>query len=258
VQWSAETIERELLTRRQSPPDLPGTFAAAFSSTVGKPDIPALEALHRAGLAVAAAMDEAAAASGDLPYHGRHHVVDATFVMGLLCAEALARRMIGRLHAAAGLVAMTGHDIHHDGTLAGDGRLERRAQAAVEVIAAACGVDAASRAAIGAVILATDPTAAAANAARLEGRLPPGPLGPEQDVLNKLANEADIAGSLLPKLGPMLGAALAEEWRPLGNPALTMVATPAGRSRFLQSLPPFSEPAIALGLVPSRPSEASG
>ncbi len=252
MHWSTYTIERELLARRQSPPDLAGAFDFAFATAVGQPGTPALDALHAAGLAVAAAMDAAAGAGGDLPYHGRHHAVDASLAMGLLCRAAVRRQIISPCDAACGIVAMAGHDIHHDGSAPGGGLLERQSHLAVAAIAAACGVAGADLATIGAVILATDPDCTADNAARFEGALAPGPLGVQRDVLNKLANEADICGSLLPRLGPLLGLALAEEWRILQDPALAEAATAAGRLAFLLAVPSLSEPAVRLGLDAGR------
>ena len=248
---SSDTIEREMLARRRSAPDLAGAFARAFAAA-GPAGTPGLHALRAAGQAVAAAMDEAASAGGDLPYHGRHHAVDATIAMGLLCQAAVRAKVISPRHAACGIVAMVGHDIHHDGSPPGGGMLERRSQAAVAAVAAACGVSGTDLATIGAVILATDPDRVADNAARFEGRLAPGPLGTRQDVLNKLANEADICGSLLPRLGPLLGAALAEERRPLGSRAMAEAATATGRLGFLRAVPRLSRHAIGLGLDTAR------
>ena len=248
VHWSAEALERELLARRQSPPDLQGAFSFIFSIAIGQADSAELLALHHAGLAVAAAMDAIAAATGDLPYHGRHHAVDATLAMGLLCCEAAKQNLISRMLVAVGIVAMVGHDMHHDGSAPGDGAMERRSQAAMATIVAGAGVKGEAFTAIGTVILATQPAMAAANAAKLEGKLPPSPGGPAQDMLNKLANEADLCGSMLPRLGPDLSLALAEEWRELGDPALLGVGTATARLAFLRSIPALSGPATALGL----------
>ena len=82
----------------------------------------------------------------------------------------------------------------------------------------------------------------------------PPPSGTTQDILNNLANEADVFGSLLPSLGPILGAALAEEWRPLGNPALAAVASAKGRLGFLRAYPVLSAAAVAIGLQAARGS----
>ena len=233
----AQTLERELIVRRRSPPDLSGAFLAAAPGLA--------DPLRKAGLAIAATMDELATMAGDLPYHGRHHAVDATLAMAALCSEAVRLGMIDRQHAACGVIAMVGHDMLHDGALPGGGVLERRSQAAVALILGRSGIGVADAAMIEAVILATDPDRVVANAARLGAESLPLP----QDVLNKLANEADVFGSLLPRLGPMLVRALAEEWRPLGDPALLAVAKPTARLAFLRGVPRFSRPAIAVGLT---------
>lgn len=255
-----DTIEADFLARRRRPPELAGAFGAAWARIEAGRDDGGAEgeqgcrgALARTGQLVAHAIDAAAAAAGREPaYHNRHHMAEATLAMGLLCQAALQQGLITGIEAAVGLVGMVGHDMGHDGSTVGGGVLERRSSDAVAPIAVAAGLDGHVLDALADVILATDVTLAVENAERLAGGRPPGRLGRGQDVLRVLANEADIFGSMLPRLGPMLSRALAEEWRPSGDPALARVGTAAGRLEFLRACPPLSGPAVALGLCVAR------
>ena len=147
---------------------------------------------------------------------------------------------------------MLGHDMLHDGSAGRDGALEARSSAAATALASSAGVDGPALAIVADVILATYPALVGDNAARTAGRLPPGPLGRSHDLLRTLANEADVCASLLPRLGPSLGEALACEWRPLNDPGLLAAGTHAGRLLFLRSFPALSRPAARLGLEDAR------
>ena len=60
-----------------------------------------------------------------------------------------------------------------------------------------------------------------------------------------LLNEADIMASASPVFGPRLSRALAAEWELIGFAAYRLVATPQGRSAFLQSIE-FSSPSAGV------------
>ena len=69
-------------------------------------------------------------------------------------------------------------------------------------------------------------------------------IGPER-VKGLLLNEADIMASASPVFGPRLSRALAAEWELIGFAAYRSVATPQGRSAFLQSIE-FSSPSAGV------------
>ncbi len=243
-------IEARFLADRAHAPRLLAWFDEAFVAAGGQ--VSADAALVKAGGAVAAALDDWAAAHGELPYHGRHHTGEVVRAMGWLCAEALRQGLVSPLQAKAGVVAMLGHDLEHDGTARHDGVLEARSAVAVVALARAAGVEAEALAILADVIGATDPALVADNVARAEGRLPPGPMGTRQDALRRLANEADVFASLLPVLGQALGEALAKEWVEEGAARIASARSTAGRLAFLRSFMRLSEPAMTLGLGAAR------
>jgi hypothetical protein len=63
-----------------------------------------------------------------------------------------------------------------------------------------------------------------------------------------LAREADLFGSSLPVLGPLLSRLLAQELAAAGQPGAGTVPTHAARVALLQLMPPPSRPACLLGL----------
>jgi hypothetical protein len=248
-----DLIESDFCARRSRPPDVAAAFALAFAPIeAGAPGDACLAHLSAMGRAVAVAIDALANGRTEPAYHNRHHMAETTLAMGMLCRLALEQGLISRSEAAIGVVAMAAHDMGHDGSMPAAGVLERRARDAAAPLAAQAGVGAAAFQALGDVIMATDATQYAQNAGRLAGRLPPGPMGRGQDALRALANEADICGSLLPRLGPVLSRALAAEWRACGNAALDEAGTASSRLAFLQRCPPLSGPAVALGLDQAR------
>ena len=245
-----DDLEAALLQRRNTTADVGGAFDAAWAVVGGRCGLPS--GLHEAGERLAAVVQARPGTAAEPAYHNRHHAAEATLAMGWLCRAALDLGLLSETEAAIGIVAMVGHDLDHDGSTLGGGVLEARAWAAVHPVAAAAGLSPATLAALGDVILGTDPALVAINAARVRGDAPAGPAGAGHDLLRMLANEADVFASMLPRLGPALSLLLAEEWRPSGNAALLRVGTAAGRCAFLQAYPAMSDPAIALGLEAAR------
>ena len=237
-----QVIEARFLARRARRPDPAGALAGA-AARVGLS-----QPLLRAGRAIAAALDDWSRAHGELPYHNRHHAAEAALAMAELCAKAMALGLLSPDEAGAGVAAMLGHDLGHDGRLPGGGVLEACAGTALAALAAAEGVDDAQADLMAAVVRATDPALAPGNAARAAGLAPPGPGGRSHDLLFALANEADICASLLPRLGPRLGRALEREWRRHAEQGVPGAGSQAGRLAFLRAVPPFSRPATVLGL----------
>jgi hypothetical protein len=154
-------------------------------------------------------------------YHDRHHQAEAVRACGWL-AQGLPPGA-----AACCVLAMAGHDLLHDGTLR-EGLEARSAAAALELCA---DLPDAMRAEIARLILLTDPTAP-----------------PPSDLSGMLVREADLFGSLTPRLGPRLTAALALEWQRAGHPDPGALLSFGARAGFLARLPEFSGPARALGL----------
>ena len=100
-------IERRFRVLRRLSPDLPAALRLAYVHVGGSlaNGDPHLRRLYDAGLAIAAAVDAAAvqavaAGRPELPYHNRHHFVEATLAMGWLCAVARARGAGNHEHVA--------------------------------------------------------------------------------------------------------------------------------------------------------------
>jgi hypothetical protein len=74
--------------------------------------------------------------------------------MGWLCATACRFGLLTPEAAASGVLAMAGHDLQHDGSMAAPGVLEARSADLTVALAANAGLDAASLATIRRVILA--------------------------------------------------------------------------------------------------------
>jgi len=233
---------------RTRPPDLPGAVAAALAEVAGPEPSPDLLPLQAAGTALAAKIDASAAGHKEPPYHNRYHFAETVLAMGWLCSLAREQGLFSASLATLGVIAMTGHDWGHDGSLPDQGKLE--GEAAAVVLAVVAPLPDAGCEVVRAVILGTDPAQVAANAARAAGKLPPGPLGPRVDLLCNLANEADVFASFLPALAWQQAEALANEWH--GQPPGATVATHAGRLAFLRTYGCFSAPARSMGLADLR------
>ena len=259
-------IERCFLRMRRATPDLLGALCRAFAH-IGAVDIdgrlaaPRLRPLYAAGLAVAAAVDRevaraAEAGRAELPYHNRHHFVEATLAMGWLCAIARERGAISLHQAVLGVVAMVGHDFRHDGSWDQTGALERLAADAVGAIAEAAGMGAEDCQTLRGIILATALPAVRANKARAE-RQPAGYRQSGLDTLHLMASEADVLTSLMPGLGCRLGHALAEEWS--ARPELPPLdpASFAGRVAFLRLHDYLSDAARQFGLLRLHDSQVN-
>jgi len=240
-------IEAAFRAARQRPPALQATVHAAFR-IIGTTEKTALE---NAAAIIAAAIDAHAATKPEPRYHNRHHVVETLWAMAWLCSIAVDQGLLSSHHAALGVVAMVGHDMHHDGTATPGGVLEARARAVVPILHQA-GVSTADADILGDVIVGTEPSLATANAGRLAGTLPTGPRGAAHDALRALANEADVCASLLPGLGPTLSRRLAAEWAASTTPPTVDFGSACSRLAFLQSYPTASPPAHRLGLALAR------
>lgn len=223
-----EELEERFLAARL----LPAAPLAAWRTTD-----PAREAAARA---IDAALASDAARGPEPAYHNRHHFAEAAASMALLCTQAVAQGLIGPDLAELGVLAMIGHDIGHDGTLPAPGTLERIA--AERVACLASGLDAASVDVLRQVILGTDPTRLAANRAAATAGAPP------LAHLCHLANEADVMGSLMPRLGWELSALLAREWRAHDAARADAAESFCGRHGFLALYAPPSATAARLGV----------
>ncbi len=234
---------------REAPPDLERAFADAFPLAARDmpPSHPACS-LRRAGEALIAAIQTNPGKTNDLPYHNQHHFAEAVLAMGTLCAAARGLGLITPAEAALGVVAMAGHDIGHDGSVAPGGALEALAAAETVRISRIAGVGADGLAWLAYVIEGTDPGAVAGNEARSAGTLPPGRFGASADMLRSLANEADVLASLMPHLGLRLGDALAAERRLAGDAAAGGIANFSGRLGFLRLYAWFTPAATMMGL----------
>lgn len=213
--------------------DMRAAVAAALADALcGNAAPPGAEA---AGQAVADAVTTHAASfapQAEPAYHDLHHQVEATVAMGWLCAEASRLGLLAPQDAAAGVLAMAGHDLQHDGSVPPPGVLEARSADLTVDLAARAGLGATTQATIRHVILATDPARA---------------LAPD-DLLGHLAREADLFGSLTPELGWRLGQALAREEHAARFQPAPPVESFAGRLLLLRTHRSASAPGRRLGL----------
>ncbi len=249
-------IERRFLAMRHSMPDLRAALCSAYAHVGGSlaEADPRQRLLYEAGLAIAAAVDAEAArvaraGRAELPYHNRHHFVEATLAMGWLCAIARERGAISLHQAVLGVVAMVGHDYGHDGSWDQSGALEKLAADAIVAIAASVGVQAEDCLALRGVVMATALPLVRANKARAAELERAGYSQSGWAAMHLMASEADVLTSLMPGLGCRLGHALAAEWagKP-GSPPLDPSSF-TGRITFLQLHDYLSDSAIELGLL---------
>ncbi len=237
---------------RQRPADVGGAFASAYAAAAGRGADRRLPGLRPLGVALAAAVDEAAAGGIELAYHSRHHTAETVRSMGWLCGLARTHGRLSARHAALGVAAMVGHDIGHDGSAPAGGVLEARAAGFVVAIARAQGLADNDCDVLRRVVLATDPGEVHANADRAAGRRPPSRQGVAIDRICALANEADVFASLLPAIGLVQSRALASEWRAGGYAQAEEVGTFVGRVGFLRLYRNLSPEAVRIGLAEVR------
>jgi hypothetical protein len=212
--------EEVLLARRERAPDVAASVAEAFAAC-GVTDHAVLEAGRR--IAAAVERHGAGFAPGEEPaYHDRHHQAEAVLATGWMA------RAVPAESAACCVLAMAGHDLLHDGTL--QPGLEARSASATLALCAT--LPEAMRREIRRLILLTDPTA-------------PAPT----DLAGRLVREADLFGSLTPRLGPRLSAALAREWTRAGHPDAAALLSFSARAALLTRPAGFSEAACETGLA---------
>jgi hypothetical protein len=193
----------------------------------------------RAGQSIADVVVRHAAsfgAAGEPRYHDHQHQAEATLAMAWLSGCALAQGLITQDQAAAGVLAMAGHDLLHDGSFDGSGALEARSADATVALVRQTGLDASALEAIHRVILATalQRPAAARDA---------------DDLLCRLGQEADLFGSLTPDLGWQLSEALAHEAMAAGSRFDPPINSYAGRLSLLRAQRPATPAGLALGLA---------
>ena len=225
-----------MIRRRAQPPDMGGAVSAALAEALcGAPPPRGAEAAGHA-IAEEVAAHAASFAPGNEPaYHNQYHQAEATVAMGWLCATARRLDLFGPDSAAAGVLAMAGHDLLHDGSLPAPGVLELRSADVTAALGARAGLDATALATIRRTILATDAARAAAERA-------------SDDLLCRLAQEADLFGSLTPEHGWRLSQGLAREVRATGCQPDPPVDSFGGRLRLLRWQRPATPAGRRLGL----------
>jgi hypothetical protein len=223
-------IEAFFIRLRRQAPDPWGAFESSLAM-LG--EVPA--AIRNAGRM-------AIEASGpDHPYHNRHHLAETILAMGWLCAATRAAGTITPEQAWLGVLAMAGHDLGHDGRRDTGGQLETQAAQAMQRIGATAGLTQDALETLRAVILATAPDAVTAATGARPGQGAAGLLG-------SLAREADIAASLMLRLGWRLTAALHREWTAVGATDAESLLGFRARLRLLSRYADLSEAAQAIGL----------
>jgi len=185
--------------------------------------------------ALAAAYHADADRLGEPAYHDRHHVSEAVEAMIILTDAALEASQLSRELANLGILAMLGHDLGHDGSLASPGHLEAIAVSRVTDLAQT--LTPVEQDVLRQIILATAPDRVPANLARART-----PQATPLDLLAALANEADVLASLLPELGCVLTHLLAEEWQPHDAERAAQTLLFSSRGDFLSI---YAEPTLA-------------
>jgi hypothetical protein len=231
---SVAEIEQVFLAMRERPPRTQKALTAALSWLAPGPG-GWCRAARRTAFASLAAADTLARQSGELPYHNRHHVAETMLAAAWLGREARDSGMITADQAIMVVVAMSGHDLGHDGTRCLTGRLEAEAAASMRLAGEQAGLDGATIDTLERLILATIPSGSAYEAV--------------QDPLVTVVREADVLGSLLPRLGWRLTMALRREWRLAADAAAQTVASFAEREAFLLDHARPSTAANRLGLT---------
>jgi hypothetical protein len=163
--------------------------------------------------------------------------------MGWLTGAARRMGLLDAGQAAVAVTAMVAHDLLHDGKVHAErGLLERRSAETAARIAAAQGMTPAQVATLRRIVLATTW---------------PWQDSEAPDLACRLAREADLFGSTLPRLGPRLSRLLARELAAAGQPSPEGIASHAARVGLLRLLPPASAPARALGLAAERDAQVA-
>src|SRR5271167_4317764 len=110
--------EAALLRRRAQSPNMRGAVAAALAEALcGETPPQGAEAAGQAIAAAVAAHENSFLQANIPPYHNQHHQAEATLAMGWLCATARRLDRFTSESAAAGVLAMAGHDLLHDGSV---------------------------------------------------------------------------------------------------------------------------------------------
>lgn len=229
--------EARLAWSRERAPDVPGALAEAAASACGEAGL--CHPAFRPAAAIAREVQSFGAAfppGEEPPYHDRHHQAEATLAMGWLCGRALEAGALDLDSAMLGIAGMVAHDLHHPGRPATRPRgHEERSAATAVALAAREGAGEAWCEALRGVILAT--------------AMPQPPETEPVPLLHRLAHEADVFASALPRLGRRLSALMAEELRRAGVPGASAAASHAGRHAFLSAIGRPTGPAVSLGLA---------
>ena len=181
--------------------------------------------------------------SAEPGYHNRLHFSDSLTTITLQAA--IESQCLGVDDAdwkAALLLIALGHDFRHPGRVnSARAEIEQQSFDALKPYLQQHAVPALWVERIEAVILRSDFSVVADNHRRVAGQ----EFSWCADWSAVLLNEADIMASASPDFGPRLSRALAAEWELIGFAAYRSVATPQGRSAFLQSIE-FSSPSAGV------------
>jgi len=214
-----------------------GAVSAAFTQVLcGNPPPAGAIAAGQAIVAAVTAHAATFAPASEPAYHDQYHQAEATVAMGWLCGRARQLGLLAAETAVAGVLAMAGHDLQHDGSWPSPGVLEARSAELTVALAAQAGLDAATLAVIRRVILATDPL-------RPQAELD------ADDLICRLAEEADVFGSLTPELGWQLSSALAREVHAAGHRLNPSVASFTGHLALLRRQRPATQAGQGFGLA---------
>lgn len=243
---------------REESPTMSAVVDDAFSSVLDKHEFDALmksplgDACRR--LSQIVDQENSAGPSYHNSAHFKEAVLASAFISNAEFKGAFERtRLIG-----LAVLSMIGHDLGHDGTRndpESGKHLETDAWNAVAPVLSEAGVSAADSAIVRSVILGTEDRLFPENRARYKSELPQGELGPVVDALRLVANEADLAGSLLPGFGNRLGELLADEWNAAGIPMGATVSSWKGRLGFLSFAATASDGAKIIGLEDERAAQ---
>jgi len=228
--------EETLAERRSHPPDMSGAVSEALKTILyGEEPPPDIVAAGQAIAEAVTAYAHSRANANEPAYHNQYHQAEATVAMGWLCAMARRLGLLDATTAMAGVLAMAGHDLRHDGSNPAAGILEAHSATLTVELAARAGLDETTLATIRRVIMATDPLRSSEEQA-------------SDDLICRLGQEADLFASLTPVLGWRLGQFLARETHAVAYDPEPRLDSFAGRLQLLRSRQPASPAGRQLGL----------
>ncbi len=207
--------------------------------------------LSDACLGLARAIDDALAEATEPPYHSRRHFKEVCLGLSLLLSAGTVQMgqaswSLSDEDAWIVLLAAIGHDYGHEGRQNRTfGELEEKSCRLTGAFLRDAGLDDSVIDQVATLIRATEPTLYAA----LTGPAAHGAKLSAIETMKILLVEADLFASMLPEYGILLGNWLSEEFKAETPGLAQIIASPAGRLKFLSTHPYVSPNSRALNFV---------